>query len=74
MNTPTQSEPQDDLNAVLELIREIAEKSASGNYIYRGEPQRHRRVSSSLWRVCKKKMRTEDFRYTGYRRANTGSG
>ena len=61
MSTPDQSEPRGDLSAVLELIREIAEKSANGNYLYRGEPRRHRKVSSSLWRVCKKKMRTEDF-------------
>ena len=41
MNTPTQPEPQDDLSAVLAILREIAEKSADGNYLYRGEPQRH---------------------------------
>ena len=61
MNTPNQSEPQNDLSAVLEIIRQIAEQSADGNYLYRGEPQRHRKVSSSLWRVCRRKMRTEDF-------------
>ena len=65
MNTPTQPEPLDDLSAVLEIIRKIAERSADGNYLYRGEPQRHRKVSSSLWRVCKKKMRTEDFDIQG---------
>lgn len=53
--------PQDSLNAVLEILRELAEKTARGNYIYRGEPRRYRKVSSSLWRECKKKMRTEDF-------------
>ena len=52
MSTPNQPEPQDDLSAVLAIIRQIAERSADGNYLYRGEPQRHRRVSSSLWRVC----------------------
>ena len=56
-----QSNPQNDLNAVLKILREIAEKSDAGNYIYRGEPRRHRKVSSSLWRECKRKMRTEDF-------------
>lgn len=56
-----QSNPQEDLNAVLKIIREIAEKSESDDYIYRGEPRRHRKVSSSLWRECKRKMRTEDF-------------
>ena len=56
-----QSNSKDDLNAVLEIIREIAEKSDSGSYIYRGEPRRYRKVSSSLWRVCKRKMKTENF-------------
>ena len=56
-----QPNPQNDLSAVLEILRKIAEKSDSGNYIYRGEPRRYRKVSSSLWRVCKKKMGTEDF-------------
>ena len=45
----------------MEIIGKIAEKSDSDNYIYRGEPDRYDRVSSSLWRECKKKMRTEDF-------------
>ena len=52
---------KDDLNAVLEIIGKIAKKSDSGNYIYRGEPENYDRVSSSLWRECEKKMRTEDF-------------
>ena len=56
-----QSNSQDDLSAILGIIGKIAQKSDSGNYIYRGEPRRHRKVSSSLWRECKKKMRTEDF-------------
>ncbi len=56
-----QSNPQEDLNAVLKIIREIAEKSDSGNYLYRGEPEDYDRVSSSLWRECKRKMETEDF-------------
>ena len=56
-----QSNPQDNLNAVLEIIGKIAEKSDRDNYIYRGEPDSYDRVSSSLWRECEKKMRTEDF-------------
>ena len=56
-----QSNPKDDLNAVLEILREIAEKSDSDNYIYRGEPEDYDKVSSSLWRECKRKMRTEVF-------------
>ncbi len=56
-----QSNPQNDLNAILEILREIAEKSDSGNYIYRGEPENYDKVSSSLWRECKRKMEMEDF-------------
>ena len=56
-----QPNSQNDLSAVLEILREIAEKSESGTYIYRGEPRRYRKVSSSLWRVCRRKMRTDDF-------------
>ena len=61
MSLPNQSKPQDNLNAVLEIIRELAEKSDSSNYIYRGEPDIYDRVSSSLWRVCKRRMQTEHF-------------
>ena len=56
MSMPNQSKRQDDLSAVLVIIRKIAEKSDSGNYIYRGEPECHQenphcgKVSSSLWR------------------------
>lgn len=61
MSTQNSSNPQDNLNAVLEIIRKMAEKSDSGNYIYRGEPDIYDRVSSSLWRECKRKMQTENF-------------
>ena len=56
-----QPNPQNDLSAVLEILREIAEKSEGGNNIYRGEPEDYDRVTSSLWRECKRKMRTEVF-------------
>ena len=56
-----QPNPQNDLSAVLEILREIAEKSEGGNNIYRGEPEDYDRVSSSLWRECKRKMEKEDF-------------
>ena len=35
---------------VLVLIQEIIEKSANDDYIYRGEPEAHRKVASSLYR------------------------
>lgn len=56
-----QSNSQNTLNAILEIIRGIAEKSDSDNYIYRGEPDIYDRGSSSLWRECERKMQTENF-------------
>ena len=38
------------LSRVLGEIQEIAERSADGNYIYRGEPKHYKKVSSSLYR------------------------
>ena len=38
------------------IISEIMDKSADDDYIYRGEPKCHEKVSSSLWRECKKEM------------------
>ena len=39
---------------IMGIIDEIVEKSANGNYIYRGEPKCYEMVSSSLWRVLQK--------------------
>lgn len=33
---------QNELNRVIEKIQEIVEKSADGNYIYRGEPEEYK--------------------------------
>ena len=41
---------QNDRNSVLLKIREIVEKSANNNCIYRGEPQCYPKVSSNLYR------------------------
>ena len=38
------------LSRVLEKIQEIAETSADGDYMYRGEPKHYKKVSSSLYR------------------------
>ena len=52
MNAQTHPAPQKDpLSRVLKKIREIAEKSESGDYIYRGEPKCYLKVSSTLYRV-----------------------
>ena len=46
MKTPKPS----DLDKVLEKINEIAKESATGDYIYRGEPEHYDKVSASLYR------------------------
>ena len=43
---------------IMGIINKIVEKSADGNYIYRGEPKCHKTVSSSLWRVFQTGDRT----------------
>ena len=65
-----QPESSSDLNTVFEMIQEIAAKSTSGDYIYRGEPEHYQedpyrgKVSSSLWRQFKKEMGEEQFDIT----------
>ena len=51
----------DELNRVLEKIREIAEKSAGGDYIYRGEPDCYPKVSSTLYREYAEEIEEESF-------------
>ena len=50
-----------ELNRILEIIGRIAETTADGDFIYRGEPQHYEYVSSSLWRECQKEVGTEEF-------------
>ena len=58
---------QNDLIKIREKISEIEEKSASGDYIYRGEPEYYKeypycgKVSSGLWRQFKEKIEDEEF-------------
>ena len=59
MNTP-----KTQLNRILEIIGRIAETAADEDYIYRGEPEHYEKVSSSLWRECKKVLGTEQFDVT----------
>ena len=54
MNTSNESNTQTDLKRVLEKIAEIVEKSATGDYIYRGEPECYDKVSSNLYRKLEK--------------------
>ena len=50
-----------ELNRILEIIGRIAETTADGDYIYRGEPEHFEKVSSSLWRKCREEIGTEQF-------------
>ena len=50
-----------DLDRILELISKIAEAATDGDFTYRGEPEHYEKVSSSLWRECRKEIGTEEF-------------
>ena len=50
-----------ELNRILEIIGRIAETTADGDFIYRGEPEHYEKVSSRLWRECRKEIGTEEF-------------
>lgn len=50
-----------ELNRILEIISRIAETTANGDFIYRGEPEHYEQVSSSLWRECRKEIGAEEF-------------
>ncbi|MDE0017298.1 MAG: FRG domain-containing protein [Candidatus Poribacteria bacterium] len=50
-----------ELNRILEIIGRIAETTADGDFIYRGKPKHYEKVSSSLWRECRKEFKSEDF-------------
>ena len=51
-----QSDSQNGLSRVLEKIQEIVEKSADGDYVYRGEPECYDKVSSNLYREYEKEI------------------
>ena len=61
MNTENRSNTQTDLTRVLAKITEIATASAKGNYIYRGEPECHKKVSSNLYREYEADIEAEHF-------------
>ena len=61
MNTSNESNTQTDLDRVLEKITEIANASADGDYIYRGESKSHGEVSSNLYREYKDDIEAENF-------------
>ena len=53
MDTKTDDAPNQDLNAVIDLINGLARKAAGGSYVYRGEPALYEKVSSGLYRRYK---------------------
>ena len=61
MNTPNEPNTQTDLNRVLAKIMEIANASATGDYIYRGESKCHDAVSSNLYREYKDDIEADHF-------------
>ena len=57
----TQSDDQNELSRVLQKICEIAEKSADGDYIFRGESRSYGKVVSSLYRQYEYDIEADDF-------------
>ena len=51
---PTPPSSSHDLDVVLQIISDLARKSAGGSYVYRGEHKVYCRVSSSLYRRYEK--------------------
>lgn len=41
-------------NEIFDIIQEIANLSAEGDYLFRGEPKHHCKVSSTLYRECER--------------------
>ena len=55
------SSPEENLDEVLEKIKDIAKKSADGDCIYRGEPECYDKVSSNLYREYEADIKAENF-------------
>ena len=55
------SDEQQSIDTVFEIIQEITTKTADGIYIYRGEPEHYEKVSSSLWRECRTEIGEDEF-------------
>ena len=61
MNATNPSESAENLSEVFQKLQEIAAASADGDFIYRGEPKHYEKVSSSLWRECRKEFKSDEF-------------
>ena len=46
---------------IFDIIQKIANLSVEGNYLFRGEPKHHCKVSSTLYRECKRVFREAGF-------------
>ena len=57
----TQSDPQNERSSVSQKICEITEKSADGDYIFRGEPKHYPKVSSNLYRKYQYDIEVDNF-------------
>ena len=65
---------------IFDIIQEIANHSVDGNYLFRGEPEHHRKISSTLYRECERIVKEadlegelSDFNIEAYRGRNFGS-
>ena len=54
MNRKRDFNLQTELNRILEIINDIVQLSVDGDYIYRGEPECYKKVTSTLYRELKK--------------------
>ena len=48
--------PQQDTfpSEIFDIIQDIAYLSVEGNYLFRGEPKHHCKISSTLYRECER--------------------
>ena len=46
---------------IFDIIQKIANLSVESNYLFRGEPKHHCKVSSTLYRECKRVFREAGF-------------
>ena len=62
MSTQNQTEPQNDyLNGLSKITHDMVKKSANGDYIYRGEPEHYKEISSSLYRPGRRTYESGQF-------------
>ena len=57
----TQSDSKSELDGVLRKIQEIVEKSADGDYVYRGEVECYDKASSGLYREYETEIEADSF-------------